>query len=357
MTRSRSHWVASIALLGGSCIIALLLMEIATRFMGLATLSITDPLFQPSADPGVSYEFKPNARGFVWGHTKLETNSYGLRGPEVRVPKPPGTYRVGIFGDSATFGQGVTDEETYARVLERMLSERFVSKGLTVEVLNFGVPSYSITNIVSAFAEKGVRFDLDIAVLAPILEDFGFHRNHKADQYGYPVNASTPMNPGPVKNLLRHVHLAYLVRDAYWSLTGAGSPELRALTESNDTSDLDRATWERGDQEINRFAAVARQRGIVPIYVALGRSAPRIDAVVGRLGLQQIRTLPVAERYSAAQLQVSARDAHPSALYHNLIAGELFQVIAPVIQAEMDRHGASAGLRNGNHADAAGPGE
>jgi len=343
MRSIRSQLISSIVL-ASSFIVALLLAEIATRLTGLAALGITDPMFQPSAYPGVSYEFKSNASGFVWGHTRLETNSYGLRGPEVTLAKPKATYRVGIFGDSVTFGQGVADKDTYTRVLERRLREKFRPRGLIVEVLNFGVPSYNITNMVSSFTEKGVRFGLDIAVLAPILEDFGFHRDHKADQYGYPVHASTPMNPGPLKNMLRHIHLAYLVRDAYWSLTGAGSPALHALTEADSESELAGATWERADREISRFAAVGRQRGIIPIYIALGRRAPRIDQVVDRLGLQQIEMAPVVEQYDAATLQVSARDAHPSAFHHSLIANELFKVIVPTMEARVDRAAAMGGL-------------
>ncbi len=55
---------------------------------------------------------------------------------------------------SVTFGHGIADKETYARVLEQKLRHRFRSQRLNVEVLNFGVPAFNITNIVSSFVEK-----------------------------------------------------------------------------------------------------------------------------------------------------------------------------------------------------------
>ena len=355
MRHNRSPLITSFALLGSSCIVALLLGEICVRLIGLADLAITDPVFQSSVYPGVSYEFKPNALGYVWGHTRLETNSYGLRGPEVELSKPRGSYRIGIFGDSMTFGQGVTDDKTYARVLERKLREKLLPRGRTVEVLNFGVPSYNITNIVSSFTKKGVRFGLDIAVLAPILDDFGFHRDHKADQYGYPAHAGTPLNPGLLKNMLRHVHLAYLFRDAYWNLTGVATTEWRALTETDNESEMARATWERAEREITRFAAVASERGIIPIYVDIGAGARQTDQVIDLLGLEHIQMAPVRARYTAAELHVSARDAHPSPLQHNLIANELFKVTGPIIETILGRDGAGAmgGPSNGDVASGA----
>jgi hypothetical protein len=256
----------------------------------------------------------------------VEVNSLGLRGPEVDRVKPPGVYRIGVFGDSATFGQGVSEEATYARVLER------TNRG--VQVLNFGVPSYSIANIVSTFAEKGVPLDLDAAVLAPISEDYGLHRAHTTDDYGYPVHAASPIKPGPLKNLLRHVHLAYLVRDAWWNMTGAGTPEIRALHENSGDDALATETWDRAARELARFVAVARANGVVPIYMAIGWPMPPVlERLVSDSGFMKLVAMqPIAASYPPEALKVSSRDDHPSALYHQLVAKELGRVVSELRQ-------------------------
>ena len=50
---------------------------------------------------------------------------------EVPEPKPDGVMRVLVFGDSLTFGDEVTDDETYVAHLQTMLPG--------TEVLNLGV--------------------------------------------------------------------------------------------------------------------------------------------------------------------------------------------------------------------------
>src|SRR5262245_27130017 len=116
---SRASVVSRRGIVVEAKVAALLLAEVLARRTGAAALSLTDPIYRRSSAPGVVYEFRPGARGYTWGRTWVEVNSLGLRGPEVDRVKPPGVYRIGVFGDSATFGQGVSEEATYARVLER----------------------------------------------------------------------------------------------------------------------------------------------------------------------------------------------------------------------------------------------
>ncbi|HEB53493.1 MAG TPA: hypothetical protein ENI87_09590, partial [bacterium] len=66
---------------------------------------------------GLLFRHKPNLDVSI-GRFRLRTNSLGLRGPDVAVPKPPGTFRIVMLGDSVTFGWGVDDEVTFARRLE-----------------------------------------------------------------------------------------------------------------------------------------------------------------------------------------------------------------------------------------------
>ena len=70
----------------------------------------------------------------------VRTNSFGLRSPEVAVPKPAGTVRILLLGDSFTFGFKSGESTVFARRLEERLRTR---PGLSsLEVVNAGVLSY-----------------------------------------------------------------------------------------------------------------------------------------------------------------------------------------------------------------------
>ncbi len=70
----------------------------------------------------------------------VHINSFGLRSPEVAVPKPAGTIRILLLGDSFTFGLRVKDDETFGRRLEEGLRGKYGTA--PVEVVSAGVLSY-----------------------------------------------------------------------------------------------------------------------------------------------------------------------------------------------------------------------
>jgi len=70
----------------------------------------------------------------------IHINSFGLRSPEVGVPRPAGTVRILLLGDSFTFGMRVGDNETFGRQLEQRLRGTYGSA--PVEVVSAGVISY-----------------------------------------------------------------------------------------------------------------------------------------------------------------------------------------------------------------------
>ena len=69
----------------------------------------------------------------------VNTNSLGLRGAEIAVPKPAGVYRVLILGDELTFAAELPENETVCARLQPLLQAR---TGLKVDVVNGGVPGY-----------------------------------------------------------------------------------------------------------------------------------------------------------------------------------------------------------------------
>jgi hypothetical protein len=128
------------------------------------------------AQPSMHYAFdehhplrgwalKPNLRGVpAFGHARLSSTSRGARGArEHAVPKPPGTLRILVFGDSFTFGEDVGDDETYAACLERLLPG--------VEVVNLGVHGYGHDQMLLYLQEVGARYAPDVVLLGFLYDD------------------------------------------------------------------------------------------------------------------------------------------------------------------------------------------
>ncbi len=94
----------------------------------------------------------------VFGNKVLCTNSKGLRGQrEFTYEKEAGKQRIIILGDSFTFGDEVSDDETYASRLQQMLPR--------TEVINMGIHGYGHDQMLILLREEGVKYEPDIVIL------------------------------------------------------------------------------------------------------------------------------------------------------------------------------------------------
>ncbi|MCC6141776.1 MAG: hypothetical protein IT389_14285 [Nitrospira sp.] len=108
--------------------------------------------------------FEPNQSVEETPHPKLHyratINSLGYRGPEFQRIKPPHVVRILCLGDSGTFGQFVNDEETLSANLEQRLHQ----EGISVEVINGGVPGTTIVDQVEIL-QRSLTLAPDIVIL------------------------------------------------------------------------------------------------------------------------------------------------------------------------------------------------
>ena len=109
--------------------------------------------------PTRGWALKPDLRDVrVFGDQTLSSNSRGLRGTtEYALEKPRDVRRVVVLGDSFTFGEEVSDDDTMAAVLSTMLSG--------AEVLNFGVHGYGHDQMLVYLREEALRYRPDVVLL------------------------------------------------------------------------------------------------------------------------------------------------------------------------------------------------
>ena len=118
-----------------------------------------DPLLeythQENVEAEIPFPEHPN------GGFRVATNNHGLReDTETGYPKPPGTYRILVVGDSHTDGT-VNNAETYPNILESAL----VSQGMQAEALNAGMGSYSPFTELLWFHFYGRRYQPDVVLV------------------------------------------------------------------------------------------------------------------------------------------------------------------------------------------------
>ncbi|MFH1202027.1 MAG: SGNH/GDSL hydrolase family protein [Candidatus Omnitrophota bacterium] len=115
--------------------------------------------YRPSKNDRVVYELYP---GYIAPILKTKINSQGLNDRYFPIHKPLGTYRIAVVGDSTSFGWGVGGENSFPKILERLLNERRANK---FEVINFSVPGYNTSQEFEVIKEKVIKFNPDMVIL------------------------------------------------------------------------------------------------------------------------------------------------------------------------------------------------
>ncbi len=125
--------------------------------------------FQPSQDPAIYYELKPNVRMKFCG-------GLIVTGPEqYRIPSQPRVIspeavRVAVIGDSSSFGWGVDYEDTYADIVCKGLSR---ITDVDIDLRNYSVPAHNSAQQLRVLQTRVASFGPDLVIL--------HHDNNDAD--------------------------------------------------------------------------------------------------------------------------------------------------------------------------------
>jgi lysophospholipase L1-like esterase len=95
---------------------------------------------------------------------RIETNSLGFRGPELRVPKPPGTVRIAFLGASTTWCAEVSGNDTvWTHLVAEDLRRAFPRAD--VDYVNGGVPGYVVKSSLKNLEHRIAPLQPDIVVI------------------------------------------------------------------------------------------------------------------------------------------------------------------------------------------------
>ncbi|MFZ5802460.1 MAG: GDSL-type esterase/lipase family protein [Candidatus Omnitrophota bacterium] len=175
MIRFRESLARGICVILGTAL-ALVLAEIVARGV---IVCVDNPVgvgdhFKAIHEPKAArylYHLKPHSRAVISAKLLYSINSHGLRSPEIPYAKPPGEQRVLVLGDSVAFGFGVSDEQTFSRILQEQLGEGYA-------VINAGVGGYNTYLEYEFLRAEGIRYDPDVVILAVCLNDVAYPLMH-----------------------------------------------------------------------------------------------------------------------------------------------------------------------------------
>jgi lysophospholipase L1-like esterase len=152
-------------------------LEIALRIIYARSLDFSMEMWKyatevkrPVPNRFLSFAHARNRSAFLMG-VQVSTNSHGLRDREYSLAKPAGVYRIVMLGDSTTFGWGVPEDQTAAKILERELNKTSSPVGQRFEVLNAGVGNYDTVQEYNHYLVFDRAFHPDLVILQYFIND------------------------------------------------------------------------------------------------------------------------------------------------------------------------------------------
>lgn len=158
--------LGNLALLFAGLAFAGLALELALRFVPGLLPAGNYGAGVLSEDLGMGVHGGPVRYNKVRRVTRLP-NEEGFLDVDHEVGKPPGTLRIGFFGDSYVEAAQVELEQTFFRVLPS------VADGAAIETFGFGISGWGTLHGFLAHQRYGPRYDLDYVVYVFVENDPG----------------------------------------------------------------------------------------------------------------------------------------------------------------------------------------
>ena len=100
--------------------------------------------------------------GFTSGRVSI--NSLGFRGPEIAVPKPPGTLRLAFLGASTTWcGEVSGQDKVWPHRVTAELGQTF--PGARLDYVNAAVPGYTLDSMLKSLQHRVAPLQPDVIVI------------------------------------------------------------------------------------------------------------------------------------------------------------------------------------------------
>ena len=199
-----------------------IIMLIIVVIVVIAALEIFTRLFLPQDLNYLQFDSNLRYKGVNNIETTFKTkefnntiklNDKGLR--DYNHDYESNKYRILFLGDSMTFGYGVEAEETYPKVLEKILNE----KNNSYETINAGITAYNTAQELTYLETEGLKYKPNLVILGFMLNDVSgnYFEGEAFDIENNKLKAKYPVYNfsflSKIKNYLStHSHFARVIR-------------------------------------------------------------------------------------------------------------------------------------------------
>ena len=234
--------------------------NISVLFISLVSiLIILEALIRLS---GYRVRYEQDEKNYLaWqNNAKKQHNSIGYRDYKYSVKKAEKVFRIYVLGDSFTYGEWIRMEETYPKVLEKLLNSKYPSKHF--EVINSSFLGLDTAKEFEKLKREGLRLSPDMIILGFCLNDpstdSGMTQWHEEDK------------KEKIKILFNNKELLN-ISDLYWFLKiridwllGKGI-FMRAFLKLYDKDSKD---WKNFEKSFNGICELSRENKI-PLLVVI----------------------------------------------------------------------------------------
>jgi lysophospholipase L1-like esterase len=274
------------------------------------------------------WEMPPGPTAKFGAATRI--NALGMRGPEVRMPRPSGVRRVLFVGDSTIYGVGIPDGRVFTDRIAAALGDR-------VDILNAGVPGYSSEQALRFLELRGMSTRPDLVVVATLWSDNNFDTFVDREQLSGSLQSGRSRR-GAMLRLLSHSALFRFVEQSVAGRRAGGFPFLargkvlgRRRVELNDYA-----------RNLEAIVTLARRSGAETAFLLLAniedirapeRAWPwdpyrQVMRDTARRSGSPLIDLPDAFRRSGQPLRALFIDAmHPTETGHRLMGEAVLDVL------------------------------
>jgi lysophospholipase L1-like esterase len=250
---------------------------------------------------------------------EITVNSHGFRGPEFSTPKPKDNYRIFAMGGSTTFGYypaTTSDQTAYPGVLTALLEANKPDPSVAhYEVINAGVPGYSMRTLTQNLLARIVFYEPDMVVITEATNDLARYGNIAG--LDHPL-ANQFVPTGVVAGLLNNVfgwsyavqELRFVLETRIWGRLTAWFAPVR----SQDVAKIwtrDARYEEVFRRDVRNLVRLAKLNGVTPV-LATQAIAFRQETDFSSLTVDEIKmqfdkpaifysTVPTNERYQLFQ--------------------------------------------------------
>jgi len=266
-----------------------------------------------------------------WNQRHVVYNGAFFRDRNFEDKKKPGVIRIGVLGDSLTFGAGIKNvNNRFSNILEKELKD----SGYNVEVYNLGKPGYDIDGEIEVYnKEKYLNFDI-------VVWEYFINDIQPRNSTGSPIITKSSQRTKILEFISKK---SFFLDYLYWRFSSVYDATIHDLEDADVDQYKNQKRLKVFEQQVSDFISSlkADNKKVVvvmfPSVALLGNNYPtfitdKMVKLYKKNDVPVINLYPYYKNKKPEELKASRFDTHPNEKVHKLAADLLYEQIVKQIK-------------------------